>query len=395
MNMDFRSHMQRVSERHTCDIEVTDALKRMVMATCNVRAILESWHVCPQLHDGQWHGYCPDHYIHDGHPQHQPKWYMNAFNGDCFCFTSSKASNFIYVAKRIYGLPTIEATVKALTNGDALIMPPPSFMTEQDEQEDSIDVERANALERGKAFMQKTIESGHLSDKCIEYFAKDGITKDTLDFLGVCSLESGHFAGRAMIPFFDGNKKICGYVAVDYMGKEWWVHTMYEKMRKMDSDVTMSSVTDRYRKTLYCPGFQSRSHLYGLYEVLNGGHGIESLVIVEGERDAMKLLQEGIDCVSVHGTSIKPEQKIMLKQINPDKIFLGFDMDSAGCKATKKAFDMLQTEVNHVFVMNFPGLKDPKKFNGEELSLIMEDAEKNTADNFSIRMEMAGNEEKR
>lgn len=393
--MDFNEHARYVSSHQSPDIEVTEDLKRMVMATCNVRAILESWHVCPQLHNGQWNGYCPDHYLHDGHPQHLPKWYMKASNGDCFCFTSSKSSNFIYVAKRIYGLPTIEATVKALTNGDALVMPSPEFVAEQERNEAEMDAERVAALEKGKAFMRKILDRGHLSDRCIEYFAKDGIERETLDFLGICSIENGTFAGRAMIPFCGSDREICGYVAVNYMGEDWWVKTNYDKMRKIDSNVSVSSVAERYKKTLYCPGFQSRFHLYGLYEVLNGGENVDSLVIVEGERDAIKLLQEGIDCVSIHGTSIKPEQRMMLKRINPDRIYLGFDMDAAGCRATRKAYDILLPEVNHVYVMNFPDMKDPKKFNASEIRSIMEDAEKNTQRNFSFRMEVAENEGKR
>ena len=114
------------------------------------------------------------------------------------------------------------------------------------------------------------------------------------------------------------------------MGKEWWVKKQYDKMKKIDPDMTIESIEKNYRKTLYCPGFSSRNHLYGLYEVLNGDPNISDLVIVEGERDAMKLLQEGVDCVSVHGTSLKDEQKIMIKKLNPSHLYLGFDMDKPG-----------------------------------------------------------------
>jgi DNA primase len=152
------------------------------------------------------------------------------------------------------------------------------------------------------------------------------------------------------------------------MGKEWWVKKQYDKMKKIDSAVKIESIEKSYRKTLYCPGFTSRNHLYGLYEVLNGGENMENLVVVEGERDAIKLLQEGIDCVSVHGTSLKDEQKTMIKKINPRRLYLGFDMDKAGNEATEKAYNALIGEVEDLYVLNFPENQDPKKFNYNELN---------------------------
>ena len=112
--MNLLQHYDKVNQYDNfSDIELTDEIKRMVMSSCDVRGILESWNVRPVLiHGNQWKGYCPDHFIHDGHAQHLPKWFMSAETGDCMCFTSSKASNFIYVAKRMWRLNTIEETIK-------------------------------------------------------------------------------------------------------------------------------------------------------------------------------------------------------------------------------------------------------------------------------------------
>lgn len=386
----FEEHLKRaVSD--ISDIELTDEVKRTVMASCDVRGILESWGVQPILvHGKEWRGYCPDHVLHDGHPQHLPKWFMNAETGDCICFTSGKSSNFIYVAKRLYRLRTVEETIGKLMNGEALVLPKPEFIVDENAElgREKMEEKRIESLRKGIDMMKKLLSKGHLSDRCLEYFANDGITKDTLDFLGVCSMESGYFEGRAMIPFLDENHEICGYVAVNYMGEEWWVRKTYDKMHRLDSSVTEDSVRKGYRKTLYCPGFQSRNHLYGQYEVLNGGRGLDRLVVVEGERDAMKLLQEGIDCVSIHGTSLKPEQRTMLKTMNPRELLLGFDMDAAGCIATDKAVNALFGEIENIDVMNFPDGKDPKKFNREQLLAIIEDAMNAGNANYDYRMEI-------
>lgn len=393
----FENHLRKVVDgMQKADVELTDDLKKMVMASCDVRGILESWNVRPVLNGSQWNGYCPDHFLHDGHAQRLPKWSMHTINGDCICFTSGKASNFVYVAKRMYSLPTIEETVKKLTNGEALILPKPGFIDDQTVDQTEIDdAKRKENLARGVAMMKRIIMNGHISDKCIEYFANDGITKETLDFLGVCSIESGYLEGRAMIPFLDSNHEVCGYVAVNYMGEKWWVKKTYDKMRKIDSDVTEESIKKSYRKALYCPGFQSRNHLYGQYEVLEGGNNLDRLVVVEGERDAMKLLQEGIACVSIHGTLLKPEQRTMLKKMNPKELFLGFDMDLAGCVATEKAVNALIGEIESIDVMNFPDDKDPKKFCRSELLELIDNAINAGNSNYNHRMEIISNAKSR
>ena len=312
---------------------------------------------------------------------------MNAENGDCMCFTSSKASNFIYVAKRLYRLSSIEDTIKALTNGDKLILPPPQFVIDEKTLHERNELEKKmeEDRKRGVEMMKKLLSRGELSDKCIEYFANDGIEKDTLDFLGICSVDSGWLEGRAMIPFLDESREICGYVAVCYRGAEWWCRKQYDKMHKIDSGVTMEAIKKDYRKTLYCPGFKSRNHLYGLYEVLNGDTNLDRLMVVEGERDAIKMLQEGIDCVSIHGTSLKPEQKTMLKRINPSELYIGLDMDKAGCAAALKAYDALFSEIEHVYMANFPDNKDPKKFSGDEMRGILDYSKAHFAENFNSR----------
>ena len=128
---------------------------------------------------------------------------------------------------------------------------------------------------------------------------------------------------------------------------------------------------------MYCPGFSSSKHLYGLYEKFDNPKQFDYLVLVEGERDCLKLMQEGINCVSVHGSSLKKEQILMIQKICPHKIFLGFDMDEAGNKAVEQANNVLKDKIDEIYVLNFPDGKDPKKFNRFELLEMMKFAEEN------------------
>jgi 5S rRNA maturation endonuclease (ribonuclease M5) len=367
-------HFEKIKQ----DIELTDDIKRSVMASVNVQAILTAWNVRPVLRNGQWNGYCPDHFLHDGCVSHAPKWSMNSETGDCICFTSHKTSNFIYVAKRLYKCETIKETIDRLLEGkDLIIEEVPVWvvndnlrLTEQEEEK-----KRIEKLEKNIEYMKKYMVRSILTDDCLEYFAKDGIHKETLDFLGVTSITSGYYDGRAIIPFLNEKIEMSGYIAVSFYPKEKMIQKEVDKWCKLNGKERIKEAeeffTKNYRKTIYCPGFLSRNHLYGYYEVLNGDKNLEELVIVEGERDAMKLLQEGIDCVSIHGTYLKDEQLKMLHQINPKNIYLGFDMDKAGNEATETIYNKLFGKIENIYVLNFPNNKDPKSFNGNEIKELM------------------------
>lgn len=384
--MRISNHFEKIKDKipeHNSDIELTEDLKRCVMSSIDVKGILESWNVSPVLRGSQWNGYCPDHFIHAGRTSHAPKWTMDADTGDCTCFTGNTSSNIVYIAKRLYNLKTIEEAINKLTNGGGIPYIPPEFIMNERRKErtEENEKEREKKLNSCLRRINSILSKRHLSDECIKYFSEDGINLDTLEFLCVSSVENGYYEGRAIIPFVNEKRKVCGYVAVNYMGKEWMVRRNVDNWCKLNGKEKIVEAMDyfdkNYRKTMFCPGFKSRDHLYGYYEVINGDKNLESLVIVEGERDAIKLLQEGIDCVSIHGTTLKDEQKVLIKKINPQKLFLGFDMDKAGNQATIDAYNVLSCEVDKCFVLNFPDGKDPKKFNKKELDYILNIAEAN------------------
>lgn len=378
--MKLSNHFEKTKN----DIELTDDIKRSVMASVNVQSILTAWNVRPVLRNGQWNGYCPDHFLHDGCVSHAPKWSMNAETGDSICFTSHKTSNFVYIAKRLYKCKTIRETIDKLLEGkDLIINDVPMWvvndnnrLTEQEEER-----KRIEKLNKNLDYMRKYCSRSRINDDCLAYFANDGITEETLNFLGICSITSGYYDGRAVIPFLDENREMCGYIAVAYYPKEKMIQRDVDKWCKLNGKSKIKEAeefyTKNYRKTIYCPGFLSRNHLYGYYEVLNGDKNLDELVIVEGERDAIKLLQEGIDCVSIHGTFLKDEQMRMIHQINPKNLYLGFDMDKAGNDAVSTVYDKLFGKVENIYVLNFPEGKDPKKFNGKEIRTLMDYSKNN------------------
>lgn len=337
----------------------------------------------------EWRALCPDHIKYKGVPSSDPNWVINDENGLTYCFTESRGSNIVEVAKNIWGLPTEREAFNRLKDGIALPIALESgggiFVEGVDDDAES-DAER---LKESLEEVEPILESCCLDGFALDYFKKDGIEKLTLDKFGVVSSNYGRYRGRAIIPFFEKGMNLIGYIAIDTLGKQEWAKEHAKYRYGIDSSVPYEELVQifekKYRKTLYAPGFQSRKHIYGLYENMDFLEKPQKqIVIVEGERDCLKLMQEGIACISIHGTYLKEDQIILMKENgifqNAEEIYLGFDMDDAGDSATEKVFESLSREIdsNKIYVLNFPNSRetgekrDPKKFTGDQIHWLMD-----------------------
>lgn len=337
---------------------------------------------------GEYCGYCPDHALFKGAPPSHPKWYINSKTGLSYCQTESRGSNIIEIAKNLMSLETNEQAFEKLLDGKPIEIRFKPRIVEQEEKVE--EVTESEKLKEALEMVSPMFDEGRLSEECIAFFERDGITLDTLLKFGVISCNYGRYKDRALIPFLNKELELIGFIAVDLLGKEKWVETHIKYHLGIDSSKTYEELyplfLKKYKKTLYCPGFKSRNHLYGFYEFLKFKELVNELkfiVLVEGERDALKLLQEGIPCISVHGTHIKDNQRLLLKTsgivASLDELFLGFDMDDPGNVATEKAYEIFSKEVDSdkIYVLNFPEGKDPKKFNGQEILSFIEYSRKN------------------
>ena len=109
-----------------------------------------------------------------------------------------------------------------------------------------------------------------------------------------------------------------------------------------------------------------REHLYGLNNLLQDNVLKDEIYLVEGERDAIKMQQEGFPCVGTHGSSISLEQLDILQNVGVKKLYYIYDSDKAGREGAKKSVNI---SMNHGFQAFdiCPEGKDPKKYNREEM----------------------------
>lgn len=347
----------------------------------------------PNPKDGVYCGYCPDHHLRKGSEPDKPKWYISSFTGKTFCHTEGHVSNIVDIVRNLTGVEDLDVALDNILNGSefrrisSLERRVTNVGSASSRNEERL-MKKRITLEESIKKMESFFNRLHRPSELYDYFAKDGITAETIDRFGIFYCDSEYYEGRAVIPFLNSSLDVCGFVAVDIFGKEAWIKRQCERYESIyggiANDDFLEQCDKRYRKALYAPGFSSDSHLYGLYEGGGVGSGVDYVLLVEGERDCLKMLQEGIPCLSIHGTHVSVNKAIKLKSFNVP-IILGFDMDEAGRQAQSKAGQFLINspyDIEEVFSVDFPDGKDPKKFSGSEMHKILEGKTKVTRGEF-------------
>ena len=102
--------------------------------------------------------------------------------------------------------------------------------------------------------------------------------------------------------------------------------------------------------------------LYGLYYAKDSIKQSDSIIIMEGYFDVISAQAHGIEnCVASCGTSLTPDHiKLISRYSRSRKIFLSFDTDSAGIRATQRGAEIIKEA--------FTGLGNVKQFDESYIS---------------------------
>ena len=105
-------------------------------------------------------------------------------------------------------------------------------------------------------------------------------------------------------------------------------------------------------KYLFSKGFKKSQTLFGINHIKEE----QELYIVEGALDCMWLQQHGYASVGILGANLSKKQIDLLAKINPSRIILALDNDSAG----RKGMDKATLDINERFLISY--LRLPKKY---------------------------------
>ena len=136
----------------------------------------------------------------------------------------------------------------------------------------------------------------------------------------------------------------------------------------------MDDSTPKYLNSPETAVFNKRKNLFGMNLAKKSKLGY--LILVEGYMDAIALHQYGFDCaVASLGTSLTEEHATLLSRYT-EQVYLIYDGDEAGQRATRRAIPMLEKAGIAIKVLKMKDAKDPdeflKKFGADRFKLLLQ-----------------------
>lgn len=118
----------------------------------------------------------------------------------------------------------------------------------------------------------------------------------------------------------------------------------------------------KYLNSAESPVFSKGRLLYGLHLAKQAARRDERMLVVEGFFDVMRLVGAGIESVvAPMGTALTEEQAKLIRRYT-ERVYLLYDSDKAGLKATFRSGDELLAQGASVQVVTLPEGEDPDSF---------------------------------
>ncbi len=179
-------------------------------------------------------------------------------------------------------------------------------------------------------------------EETFEELRKQGFERETLLKAGLAVDKNGKtfdmFRDRVMFPIISAQGRVLGF-----------------------GGRAMGEAQPKYLNTSETIVFNKRLNLYCM-NWLKKERGIARVVLVEGYMDAVSLRRHGVEgVVATLGTALTPEQASLMARYAPE-IWISYDGDSAGQKATLRALDILEAQNVRARVILYPDGMDPDDF---------------------------------
>jgi len=147
------------------------------------------------------------------------------------------------------------------------------------------------------------------------------------------------FRGRLMFPIYDVSSRIVGF-----------------------GGRLLGPGEPKYLNSAESTIFSKGRLLYGLNWARQAARRDERMLVVEGYFDVLRLIDAGIESVvAPMGTALTEEQAKLIRRYT-DRVFLLYDSDKAGLKATFRSGDELLRQGAAVQVVTLPEGEDPDSF---------------------------------
>lgn len=182
-------------------------------------------------------------------------------------------------------------------------------------------------------------------NQIVEHLYAKGYTKAEMLESGVCKEKDGRLfdaeANRLIFPIIDVYSQVIGFCG-----------------RTLEAKPEFA----KYLNTADTPLFNKRYTLYGinyLKKKRQMAQKIDYVIICEGQMDTITLHKAGFDtAVASMGTALTQEQAKLIKRFT-DQVYICYDGDAAGKKATLRGLDILTENNLNIKVVSMPEGLDP------------------------------------
>ncbi|MBQ7348693.1 MAG: DNA primase, partial [Clostridia bacterium] len=195
-----------------------------------------------------------------------------------------------------------------------------------------------------------------------QYLKSKGYTNEEMVASGAVGEKNGRLfdwlGGRLIIPVIDQFGSVVAFVG-----------------RRIDGGKEQKYINTK-ETSVFFKG-KTFFNLNNLKKVKNE-KGIDSVILVEGHLDVVSLFQAGfMNVVATMGTALTKDQARILKRYT-DKVFISYDGDFAGQKASIRGLEILNEEGLEVKVVSLPDGMDPddviKKLGADGYKKLLDDA---------------------
>ncbi len=320
-------------------------------------------HVKLKRTGGQWRGPCP---FHNGK---NPNFSVDPSKGFYHCFKCSVSGTAVTFLQKHLGMEWADA-VEVVANRSGI--PLPSRQEDRrgpDPREKYWEVNAAAA-----EYFQKLLWQDDKATAARAYLEKRAITREVADRfqLGFAPYEAGLFREHMGALGFDEARLLETGLVV----KREEIAEPRPRFRRrlmfpiLDAQGHVAGFGGRalgdeepkYLNSAEGEAFTKRRLLYGLSSAKNHLRKEDRALVVEGYFDAIRLMAAGIETVVAPlGTALTEEQVALLTRYTKN-IFLLYDGDEAGQKATFRSGLELLRAGAQVRVVTLPGDEDPDTF---------------------------------
>ena len=312
---------------------------------------------------GNFWGKCPFHH------EKTASFSVNSRGQFYYCFGCHKSGDVINFVMEIESLDFGDA-VKLLA--ERAKIPLPEFKYDDEKiKEQKKKKERAHSLLTDTARFYASNLRGDGADKHVEYILKRQIPSDCVAKFGI----------GASLNFYDlpNHLKDKGYTYeemysagvveskdgryYDSLGGRLIIPIINQFGQVVAFGGRLLEKADfaKYKNTKETFVFSKSNTLYNLNNLkkLKNESGLDGVIIVEGYMDTISLVQGGFhNVVASMGTSLTKDQARILKRYT-DKVFISYDGDFAGQKASIRGLEILSEEGLEVKVVSLPDGMDP------------------------------------